>query len=100
MWQAAGETPRRSGPGLQADRRTRRGLLVVGLALLGFVIAEWLNRSRYGPSPILRERFARQNNVVLVFFDGSAGPTINPAIVRRATVIESAAILAVTLRRS
>src|SRR6267142_4044983 len=95
MRQAAGETPRRSGSGLQANRRTRRGLLIVGLPLFGFVIAKRFNRSRYRPRAILCQRLARQNNVVLVFFDGSAGP----AIVRRPAVVESAAIVAVTLRR-
>src|SRR5258708_19511669 len=98
MRQAAGKTARRSGSGLQADCRTRRGLLVVGLTLFWLVIAERLDRSWHRPRAILGERFARQNNVVIVFFDGSAGPTINPAIVCRATAIESAAVVTVTLR--
>src|SRR5690242_11001768 len=95
MRQAAGKTPRRSGARLQADRRTRRGLLVIRLAFFGFVIAKRFNRRGHGPRAILRKRFARQNNIVLTAFHGSAGPTI----IRWPPVIETTAIVAVTLRR-
>jgi len=81
---------------LQADRWTRRGLLKIWLALFGFVIAKRLDRRRHGPRAILRERFARQNNIVLARFRGSAGR----AIVRRTPVVVSAAIFPLTLRRS
>jgi len=95
MRQAAGETPRRSCSWLQADCRTRRGLLKIGLTLFWFVISERLDGRRHGPRAILRERFARQDYIVLVLLDGSAGP----AIVRGTPVVVSAAIIAVTLRR-
>jgi len=81
MRQAAGKTARRSRSRLQADRGTRGSLLIIWLALFGFVITERFDRRRHGTRAILGERFARQNNVVIVFFDGGAGPTINPAIV-------------------
>jgi hypothetical protein len=71
-------------------------LLVIWLALFWFVIPKRFDRSGYWPRPMLRKRFARQNNVVLVFFNGSDGPAVN----RGPPVVESAAIVAVTLRRS
>src|ERR1700757_5342448 len=96
MRQAARETPRRSGARLQADRRTRRGLLVIRLALFGFMIAKRFDRRRHGPRTILRQRFARQHNIVLAAFYRSAGSTI----ARRAPIVETAAIFAIALRRS
>lgn len=96
MWQASGEAPRRSRSGLQADRGTRGGLLIIRLALFGFVIAKRLDRGRYGPRAILRERFARQNNIVFSAFHGSAGSTI----IRRTPIVQTPAIVAVALRRS
>ena len=94
MRQASGEAARRSRSRLQADRRTRRSLLIIGLALFGFVIAERLDRSRHGARAILRQRFARQNNVVLALFDGSAG-----AAIIRTAIVKTTAIFAGTLRR-
>jgi hypothetical protein len=96
MRQAARETPGRSGSGLQADRGTRGGLLIIRLALFGFVIAKGFDRERYGPRAILCERFARQDNIVLAALHGSAGSKI----IRRTPVVETSAIVAVTLRRS
>jgi hypothetical protein len=94
MRQAAGETPGRSRTGLQANRRTRGGLLIVGLTLLGFVITERFDRSGHRARAIFGERFARQHNVVLTLFDGSDGA----AIVRR-PIVKSATIFTSTLRR-
>src|ERR1700739_4527416 len=96
MRQTAGETPRRSRAGLQADRRTRWGLLVIGLALFGFAIAKGLDWRRHGPRAILCQRFARQHNIVLTAFHRSAGS----AIIRRTPAVETAAIVAVSLRGS
>jgi len=92
--QASGETPRRSCSRLQADRGTRGRLLIIGLALFGFVIAERFDRWRHGARAILGERFARQNDVVFALFDGGAGA----AIVRRA-IVKSTTIFANALRR-
>ena len=94
MRQASGEAAGRSGSGLQADRRTRGGLLIIGLTLFGFVITKRLDRSGHGARAIFGERFTRQNNVVLALFDGSTGA----AIVRR-PILKSASIFASALRR-
>src|SRR5579863_2537201 len=94
MRQTARETPRRSGSGLQANRGTRGGLLIIRLALFRFVVAKRFDRRRHGSRAILRERFARQNNIVLAAFHGSAGSTI----IRRTPVVKTPAIVAVALR--
>ena len=79
---------------MQADRRTRGSLLIIWLALFGFVITERFDRWRHGARAILGQRFARQNDVVLALFDGSAWA----AIVRN-SIIKSATIFANALRR-
>jgi len=79
---------------LQADRGTRGGLFIIRLTFFRFVIAKRLDRRGYGPRAVFRERFARQNDVVIALFDRSAGP----AIVRR-PIVKSAAVFASALRR-
>jgi hypothetical protein len=81
---------------LQADRGTRGGLLIIRLALFGFVVAERFDRGRYGPRSMLRERFARQDYIVLAAFHWTAGSSI----IRRTPIVKTPASVAVALRSS
>jgi len=81
---------------LQPNGRACRGLFIIWLPLFRFVIPKWLDRGRHRPRAMLRQRFSRQDNIVLAAFDRSA----RPAIIRRPPVIKTAAVVAVTLRGS
>lgn len=95
MWQASRETPWHAGVRLHAGRRTRGLLFKIGLALLGLVVSQRLDRWWHRTPAILGERFARQDDVVLPPLDRRAWP----AITRRAAIVKAARIT-FTLRRS
>lgn len=80
--EAAGEAARHAGSGRQAYRRAALLLLIVWLALLGFVVSQWFHRSLNWTRAIFRERFARENDVVFALVQGRC----RAAIVRAAAV--------------
>src|SRR5271157_176265 len=95
MWQASRETPWHAGVRLHTSRRTRGLLFKIGLALLGLVVSQRLDRRWHRTPAILGERFARQDDVVLPPLDWRAWA----AITRRAAIVKAARIT-FTLRRS
>lgn len=95
MRQTAGEPAWHARTGLQADCRTRGGLLEIWLALFRFPIGNRFDWCLWLTPAVLREGFARQNNVVFTAL--GRGRT-------RATIATAAIVIATrfafTLRRS
>lgn len=86
--QASGETPRHTRVRLHADRRTCGLLVKIGLALLGLVVSQRLDRRWQRTPAILGERFTRQDDVVLFPVDRH----VRAAITRRSAIVKTARI--------
>jgi len=71
--QTSRKPPWSSACRLGAKRRTRRRLLEIGLAFFGLLFPHRLDRGLLWTPAVLRQRLARQNNVIFPRFDRCRG---------------------------
>jgi hypothetical protein len=90
VWQASREPSRSSRTWLHSKRRTCHLLLVIRLPFFWFLFSYWLNWCLLRTPTILRQRLARQYNVVLSSLYWTRCRRPRAAIARRPTVIVAA----------